>query len=137
MVEFALVAPILLLLIVGIFKFGVTFNNYVQLTNAVDAGARQFAVESGQADPCTDVNGVVDEAAAGLTSANVTITMTDTSDSLTYTGTGGGSCPFNSTNLPRADVVELQASYPCDLTVLGINFYPTCSLKASATESEQ
>jgi Flp pilus assembly protein TadG len=44
MVEFTLIVPILLVLMLGIAQFGITFNNYVTLTDAVRAGARKAAV---------------------------------------------------------------------------------------------
>ena len=40
MAELALVLPVLLVLLLGIAQFGVTFNNYISLTDAVRAGAR-------------------------------------------------------------------------------------------------
>ena len=51
MVEFALVLPILLLLVMGIIQFGIVFNNYVTLTDGVRAGARQAAVSRDLPDP--------------------------------------------------------------------------------------
>ncbi len=44
MVEFAMVLPILLVLVFGIIQFGIVFNHYLTLTDAVRAGARQAAV---------------------------------------------------------------------------------------------
>ena len=44
MAELAIVLPVLLVLLLGIAQFGVTFNNYVTLTDAVRAGARKAAV---------------------------------------------------------------------------------------------
>src|SRR5436190_4644272 len=44
MVEFAIVLPVLCLLLFGIIQFGILFNNYVTLTDAVRAGARKAAV---------------------------------------------------------------------------------------------
>lgn len=44
MTEFALVLPILALLLFGVIQFGITFNNYLTLTDAVRAGARKGAV---------------------------------------------------------------------------------------------
>jgi Flp pilus assembly protein TadG len=44
MVEFAIVLPILCLLLFGAIQFGILFNNYVTLTDAVRAGARKAAV---------------------------------------------------------------------------------------------
>ena len=39
MAEFAIVLPILIVLLFGIVQFGILFNNYVTLTDAVRAGA--------------------------------------------------------------------------------------------------
>jgi Flp pilus assembly protein TadG len=44
MVEFALCLPIMCLLLFGVIQFGIVFNNYVTLTDAVRAGARKAAV---------------------------------------------------------------------------------------------
>ena len=43
MVEFAIVLPIFLLLLLGIAQGGIAFNNYIQLTDATRAGARYGA----------------------------------------------------------------------------------------------
>ncbi len=51
MAELALVLPVLLVLLLGIAQFGVVFNNYVSLTDAVRAGARKGAVSRNLADP--------------------------------------------------------------------------------------
>src|SRR5215210_3360818 len=44
MTEFALVLPIIALLLFGVIQFGIAFNNYLTLTDAVRAGARKGAV---------------------------------------------------------------------------------------------
>ena len=44
MVEFAIVLPVLCLLLFGVIQFGILFNNYITLTDAVRAGARKAAV---------------------------------------------------------------------------------------------
>ena len=43
MTEFAIVLPILVVLLFGIVQFGILFNNYVTLTDAARAGARAAA----------------------------------------------------------------------------------------------
>ena len=43
MTEFALVLPVLALILFGIIQFGIVFNNYVTLTDAARAGARKAA----------------------------------------------------------------------------------------------
>ncbi len=44
MTEFALVLPILVILLFGVIQFGIVFNNYITVTDAVRAGARKGAV---------------------------------------------------------------------------------------------
>ena len=51
MTEFAIVLPILCLLLFGAIQFGILFNNYVTLTDAVRAGARKAAVSRQASNP--------------------------------------------------------------------------------------
>lgn len=44
-VEFALILPILIILIFGIFEFAIAFNNYITITHAAREGARRAAVD--------------------------------------------------------------------------------------------
>lgn len=50
MTEFAVVLPILCVLLFGIIQFGILYNNYVTVTDAARAGARKAAV-SRHTDP--------------------------------------------------------------------------------------
>jgi Flp pilus assembly protein TadG len=83
LIEFAIVAPMLILLIAGIFDFGMMFRTFEAVTNAAREGAR-VGVLPGYAD--ADVQTRVDEyiAAAGLGGS---YTTTVTADSIT-TGAG-------------------------------------------------
>ena len=51
MTEFALVLPILIVVVLAIAQFGVAFNNYVTLTDAARAAARKGAVSREASDP--------------------------------------------------------------------------------------
>ena len=51
MVEFALVAPLLILILFAVIQFGVIFNDYIALTDATRAGARKAAVSRQEAKP--------------------------------------------------------------------------------------
>jgi len=44
-VEFALILPILIVLVFGIFQFGIAYNNYITITHAAREGARLAAVD--------------------------------------------------------------------------------------------
>ena len=46
MVEFALILPILLLLVIGIIQFGIAYNVQISLTGAAREGARVMAIQN-------------------------------------------------------------------------------------------
>ncbi len=50
-IEFALILPVLTLLLLGIFQFGLAYNNFLAITHAAREGARMAAV--GQFDEST------------------------------------------------------------------------------------
>ncbi len=99
----ALVLPILMLIILGIFKFGVLFNNYLQLTDAARTGARRLAVDRGQGTtntPCDDATGELANAASSL-GGTITIKITEDNDTDTYTNTAtGGTAGTTTTTCP-------------------------------------
>src|ERR1700739_5001404 len=80
MAEFAIVAPVLLLVLMGIMQLGVVYNTWVTLTDAARAGARKAAVcRSGcTPDATTAVTNAVKNSAANLTPANLSVTVTST-----------------------------------------------------------
>ena len=75
MVEFALVVPILCLVLFGVIQFGVLYKDYVTLTDATRAGARKAAVSRHEADPVGATQAKVQSSASGLdlTKLNVTV----------------------------------------------------------------
>ena len=76
MVEFTLVLPVLLVVLFGIIQFGITFSNYVALTDAVRAGARTAAISRSAADPVGDTKARVLNASGDLKAADVKPTVT-------------------------------------------------------------
>jgi Flp pilus assembly protein TadG len=131
--EFALVLPVLMLVTLGIIKGGLLYNNYLQLTDAVRSGAREFAVERGQATPCMDAAAIVNNAAGGLNVSSISMTMSEYPDPAppdTYTTQNPSNCPA----LTSGSAVTLKATYPCDLSIMGVVVIPNCTLSASATE---
>ncbi|MBL7061083.1 MAG: pilus assembly protein [Actinobacteria bacterium] len=44
-VEFALILPLLVMMVFGIFQFGIAYNNWIALTHAAREGARLAAVD--------------------------------------------------------------------------------------------
>jgi Flp pilus assembly protein TadG len=101
MTEFALVLPILVVLLFGIIQFGIAFNNYVTLTDAVRAGARKAAVSRNESDPSGTCK-------AALLAAADNLDKTDLQKNLTCTSTWA----------PGSDVT-VSADYKYDISLLG------------------
>lgn len=77
-VEFALVLPALLIILVGIIQFGVALNNYLELTDAVRSGARNLAMSRSSATSSTPYSSTItdiDNSAANLTAGSITTTI--------------------------------------------------------------
>jgi len=137
--EFALVLPMLLLIVMGIATAGVAMNTYLQLTEAVSVGARTLAAAGGiTTDPCSTASSAVFSAAPNLSQSKIAFSYT-----LNGTGYSGTSCSSSSTstgaagNLAAGTTATLTASYPCNLTIFGVNYAPSCTLKAQTAELVQ
>jgi Flp pilus assembly protein TadG len=111
--EFALVLPILALLLFAVIQFGIVFNNYITLTDATRAGARKAAVSRRAADPSGTCVAAIRSSAANLTQSQLTPACT-------------------SSWQPGEDVV-VTASYPYSISLLGV-FSKSGRLTSTTTE---
>jgi len=124
MVEFALVAPMVMVLITGMFCFGIGINNYMMLTNAVGAGARALALTRDQtspalaaSDPCAYAIQIANQAAVGLNSSAITYSVTwipATGASTTYSTASCSGAKFD-----QGDTVQVKAVYALPIAVYG------------------
>ena len=124
LVEFGLVAPVLLIVLTGIFSFGIILTQYEVLTDAVSAGARALALSRNQAtpalavsDPCAYAISVLQAAAPNLksTSLNFTIVYTNNNGSSPVVNNYTTSCTAlspTSSNMHSGDSVKITATYP-------------------------
>ena len=100
MTEFALVLPVLALILFAVIQFGIVFNNYVQLTDATRAGARKAAVSREISDPVGTTAAAVRSSAKDLKQSDLSITV-------------------SSTWQPATDV-SVTATYPYSISLLGM-----------------
>jgi Flp pilus assembly protein TadG len=132
LVEFTLVAPILLFIFIGIFTFGMALSQYLMLWNGVAQGALFFAISGGTSStPYSSATTAIENAAPILSANNLTITFTVngtacTSDAACQTALVGN----------VGNPAKVTASYPCSLTDY-YNFWPGCTFSASVTELVQ
>jgi Flp pilus assembly protein TadG len=102
MTEFAIVLPILCVLLFGVIQFGILFNNYVTLTDAVRAGARKAAV-SRQVQGTTPRQACMDQiraSADGLDQSKLT--------------------PDCQSDWQPTSTVTVTATYPYSISLLGL-----------------
>ena len=100
MVEFALVLPLLCLILLGIVQFGVVFKDYVSLTDGARAGVRKAVVSRHASCPQCLAEQAVRNSAGGLT-GDLQVTVTPP--------------PWQ-----RGGDVVLTASYPYEISLLGV-----------------
>jgi Flp pilus assembly protein TadG len=101
MTEFALILPILCVLLFGIVQFGIIFNNYVTVTDAARTASRKGAVSRNVSDPEGTCESAGYAAGTGLNNPGTDFILTCSSDWR-----------------PGSDVT-VTASYPYNISLLG------------------
>jgi Flp pilus assembly protein TadG len=102
MVEFTLILPLLMLLIFGIYQFGQTYADYIQVTNAARDGGRKALVSRSDASGVADVTTAAKNATWWLDKSQIVVTV--------------------SPNQPWAQgqTVTVTVSYPYSINLLGL-----------------
>ncbi len=152
-VEFAILAPALLLLLLGTAQFGLTLNQFVLLWSGAGTGAIQFAQSGGAiVPPCSAAcpatlawKAIIQNApilTTGSTCAKglcVTLTVAGTQcttsaiTSATTAASYDSACNTLLINNATSTAV-VKATYPCSLKVMQYSFWPSCTLTATVTE---
>lgn len=107
-VEFVVILPVLLLVLMAIYQFGQVFVNYMDVTSASREGARKAAV-SRAAGSCSVVDGLAVTAAKGggsdLNVSNLNVTVSRTCTNNTYA---------------QSSDVTVTATYPYSINIMGV-----------------
>lgn len=103
-VEFALVLPIFILLVLGIVTFGLIFKDYLGISHAAREGARWAALGASQGE----VDAKAAAAAPQIAWGSATLTMT---------GVGGG----GATESDQGNPVTIRVTYPLPAGVLSLS----------------
>ena len=137
--EFALALPAVMVLMTGLFAFGITIANYIMLTNATSSAAMDLAISRGNTlDPCALASSAVIAAAPMLKSASLTFSYT-----LNGTAYSGTTCSSSTTttgapgNLVQGQAASVTVTYPCNLAMFKANNFPNCLLTAKSSELVQ
>jgi Flp pilus assembly protein TadG len=113
MAEFAIVLPVLMLVVFAIIQFGLLFNNFVALTDAVRAGARTASVSRTAADPVGATVARVQSATGDLDQTKLGVTVVS--------------------GWQHGDDVTVSATYPYSINLFGL-IVQAGSLKSTTTE---
>jgi Flp pilus assembly protein TadG len=104
-VEFALIAPILLTLLLGIVQAGIAFHDYLAVTDAARAAARQAVEARVSGVTSADVTKAAQDAASDLDKAKLTVALANPTDP-TFTTPGS--------------TLTVTVTYPYSINVLGL-----------------
>jgi Flp pilus assembly protein TadG len=91
--------PLVALLLFGVIQFGIVFHQYVTLTDAVRAGARQGAVGRHLSDPAGSAEDRVRGSAADLDQSKLDVSVSSTWE--------------------QGEDVSVTATYPYSISLLG------------------
>lgn len=104
------------MLVTAIIELGITFNHYLDLTDAVRAGARVAAVTASTTDPTAATTSAVKSSASDLNGSQIGVAV-NCSESTCASG----------------DTVTVSGSYPYSISIFGIPVY-SGSLHSATTE---
>jgi Flp pilus assembly protein TadG len=102
-VEFALVAPLLIVLLLGIIQVGIAFHRYVEVTDAARAAARRAIVAR----------------VAGVTPSDIRAAAVAAAPDLSDSSLGVDVGPTDPMTAPSGTTVSVTVSYPYSINLLG------------------
>lgn len=103
MTEFALILPILVLLLFGVIQFGIVFNHYLTVTDAARAGARKGAVSMyGDGSPAAAAEQAARDSADNLDDGELDVDV------------------FANPAWEKGSDISVTVSYPYEVSLVGI-----------------
>lgn len=146
MVEFGLIVPLLLLVLTGIFSFGIIFNQYELLTNAANSAARYFAASRNpnnnnyslakNEDPCAYMPTITQQDLPNFTTSSLKYTIVYTVSATTTVNKLSNNLASPTCAdlvMTQGDTVQVTATYPVSATLFG---WATKNLTLSASSTE-
>jgi len=126
LVEFALVLPVLAIILTGLFWIGINTCNYLAMQDAVEVGARYLMIEGNTsgtntnnlADPCQAVFTQMMGSSSTLDPSKITVTYTLNGTAVNSTG---NSCSSASGSFGAGGTFSITATYPCTAGIYKAN----------------
>jgi len=129
----AIVVPLMLTIMLAVVLFGIAFNDDIALTFATNTGAQLLSISRGQTtDPCQTTSQAVYSAAPQLSQSSLQLTIVLNGTPVASNAVQP-SCSGSQQYLVQSQAAKVTATYPCNITILGVNFAPNCTLSAQTT----
>lgn len=133
-VETALTLPLVLMIFMIIWEFGLIYNQQISLTQATTIGAQVLQSDrmSTSNDPCLDTFNAIKAYAPTLTPSKIGLTLTLNNNApINQT-----SCPGKQTQLTMGGPVKVQTTYPYTLSIIGASITSGTMSSGLITEIE-
>jgi Flp pilus assembly protein TadG len=114
MVELTLLLPLLFVIMFGVVQFGITYKDYITLTDATRVGARKAAVSRHEESPEAAATLAVENAATGLDLDDLDVSV-------------------DATSWEHGATVTVEATYPYEIDLFGFVF-AAGDLRSETTE---
>jgi Flp pilus assembly protein TadG len=134
LVEFAVVMPVVLLVMTGLFSISIVLYEKLELAQAVSSGARYLSMDRGDNDPCASTASKIYSAAPTLSQSKMTLSF-----NLNGTAYSTATCS-GTTSMQSGGTATVTAKYSCFYNVYnykGIVNLGTCSITESSTQVVQ
>jgi Flp pilus assembly protein TadG len=131
LVEFAVVLPMLMLVMTGMMTFALALSSYLQLIDSTRVGAQYLGISRlTTTDPCATAVGAISSSASTLTASSLSYSFVI--NGVSYPKVT--SCASATANMVQGAAAQVTVTYPCSLAVYGVNYVPNCTLTAQTTE---
>jgi Flp pilus assembly protein TadG len=136
LVEFTILSPVLLLMLLGVLQFGLLYYYRISVTTAAVVGGRMLSISRSDTTPYGDTVAAIKNASSNLNASELTITLA------TYNGTAWITCNTNTSCIPQignaygsAQPARVTVSYPCPILIptSWVNLSGICPMTSTVT----
>lgn len=118
-IELAVVAPLLFMMIFAILQFGIVLHNKVVLAESVGFAARALSMTRGTTDPCSTTVAKLKSAVGSGIADTVQITLTVHGS--TYGPSNSPTCSGVGTSMTSGEDAVIKATYPWSVALYGMS----------------
>ena len=138
LVEFTILAPVLVLMLLGVLQFGLLYYYRISVTTAAVVGARMLSTSRSDQTPYSDIVAAIQNSSSNLNASNLTITLA------TYNGTAWVTCNTNTScsgaignayGPQNPQPASVTVSYPCPILIptSWVNLSGICPMTSTVT----